>query len=140
MGYESIIWVEDIPIYQEDELQCPDAIFMLFHELIAFDHLQNQVIRFSNVQVEEGMDLEQSFNDANLRIDEMGENLHTDIDYQTPRRQEQSKLKSNFTQDEFESAVKKAKEHIKAGDVFQLVLSQRFQRQTSTNPLTMYIF
>ena len=36
MGYESIIWIEDIPVYDKDTLQCPDALFMLFHELIAF--------------------------------------------------------------------------------------------------------
>ena len=138
MGYESITWVEDIPIYKQDELQCPDALFMLFHELIAFDHLQNQIILFSNVQIENGMDLEQAYTDANLCIDKMGEDLHTDIDYQTPARLEQSKLHSNFTQAKFEDAVQKAKENIKAGDVFQLVLSQCFRRQTSVDPLTMY--
>ncbi|HIN19983.1 MAG TPA: anthranilate synthase component I, partial [Candidatus Marinimicrobia bacterium] len=138
MGYESITWVEDIPIYKQDELQCPDALFMLFHDLIAFDHLQNQIILFSNVQIENDMDLEQAYADANLRIDEMGEDLHTDIDYQTPARLEQSKLHSNFTQAKFEDAVQKAKENIKAGDVFQLVLSQCFRRQTSVDPLTMY--
>jgi len=138
MGYESITWVEDIPIYVKDELQCPDALFMLYHELIAFDHLQNQIILFSNVQVETGMDLEQAYINANLKIDKMGEDLHTDIDYQTPAHLEQSELQSNFTQSEFESAVCKAKEHIEAGDVFQLVLSQRFQRKTSVDPLTMY--
>ena len=138
MGYESITWVEDIPIYKQDELQCPDALFMLFHELIAFDHLQNQIILFSNVQIENGMDLEQAYTDANLCIDEMGKDLHTDIDYQTPARLEQSKLHSNFTQAKFEDAVQKAKENIKAGDVFQLVLSQCFRRQTSVDPLTMY--
>ena len=47
MGYESITWVEDIPIYKQDELQCPDALFMLFHDLIAFDHLKNQIILFT---------------------------------------------------------------------------------------------
>ncbi len=138
MGYESITWVEDIPIYVKDELQCPDALFMLYHELIAFDHLQNQIILFSNVQVETEMDLEQAYINANLKIDKMGEDLHTDIDYQTPAHLEQSELQSNFTQSEFESAVCKAKEHIEAGDVFQLVLSQRFQRKTSVDPLTMY--
>ena len=138
MGYESITWVEDIPIYEMDELQCPDAMFMLFHDLIAFDHLLNQVILFSNVQIKGGMDLEKAYNDANLCIDELGEDLHTDIDYQTPARLEQSELQSNFTQEEFESTVEKAKEHIKIGDVFQLVLSQRFQRQTNVDPLTLY--
>jgi len=138
MGYESIVWVEDIPIYKEDELQCPDAIFMLFQNLIAFDHLQNQIILFSNVQIEEGMDLRQAYDDAHAHIDEMGEDLHTDIDYQTPAMKQQSELTSNFTKEEFESAVLKGKEHINAGDVFQLVLSQRFQRQTSADSLTLY--
>ena len=138
LGYESIIWVEDIPIYEKDTLQCPDAVFMLFHEMIAFDHLQNQVILFSNVQIAEGMDLEKAYREAHLRIDQMGKDLHTDIDYQTPSRQEKSNLDSNLTQGEFEDAVGKTKEHIKAGDVFQLVLSQRFNRQTSTDPLTLY--
>ena len=47
LGYESIIWIEDIPIYEEDNFQCPDALFMLFQELVAFDHLQNQIILFN---------------------------------------------------------------------------------------------
>jgi len=138
MGYESITWVEDIPIYEKDELQCPDALFMLFHELIAFDHLQNQIILFSNVQIKNGMDLDLAYANANLRIDKMGGDLHTDIDYQTLERLEQSELHSNFTQSNFEDAVQKAKEHIVAGDVFQLVLSQCFYRKTSVDPLTMY--
>ncbi|SVC74273.1 uncharacterized protein METZ01_LOCUS327127, partial [marine metagenome] len=138
MGYESIIWVEDIPIYEKDTLQCPDALFMLFHEIIAFDHLQNQIILFSNVKIEEGVDLKKTYNDAHAQIDKMGEDLHTDIDYQTPARQQKSDLNSNFTQGEFEDAVLKAQEHIEAGDIFQLVLSQRFQRQTTADPLTLY--
>jgi len=138
MGYESITWVEDIPIYKKDNMQCPDAIFMLFHDLIAFDHLQNQIILISNVQIEDRMDRKKAYEDAHARIDIMGEDLHTDIDYQTPSRQQQSELSSNFTKAEFEDAVLKAKEHIKAGDIFQLVLSQRFHRQTSADPLTLY--
>jgi anthranilate synthase component 1 len=138
MGYESIIWIEDIPVYDKDTLQCPDALFMLFHELIAFDHLQNQIILFSNVQIKEGMDLRQTYDDAHVRIDKMGEDLHTDINYQTPAIKKQSELHSNFTKAEFEAAVLKAKEHIKAGDIFQLVLSQRFQRQTTADPITLY--
>ena len=138
MGYESIIWVEDIPIYEDGDLQCPDALFMLFKELIAFDHLQNQIILFSNVQIKKGMNLQKAFDDAHTCIDAMGEDLHSDINYQTPAIKKQSDLQSNFTKAEFEEAVMKAREYIKAGDVFQLVLSQRFQRQTSADPLTLY--
>ena len=138
LGYESIVWVEDIPIHEKDEFQCPDSIFMLYNDMIAFDHLQNQIILFSNVQIDEGLDLENAFEKAHERIDKMGEDLHTDIDYQSPIQLEQSELHSNFSQSEFETAVDVAKEHIKAGDVFQLVLSQRFHRNTSADPLTVY--
>ncbi|MDP6133432.1 MAG: chorismate-binding protein, partial [Candidatus Marinimicrobia bacterium] len=103
-----------------------------------FDHLQNQIILFSNAQIDEGLDLENAFEKAHKRIDKMGEDLHTDIDYQSPIQLEQSELHSNFSQSEFETAVDVAKEHIKAGDVFQLVLSQRFHRNTSADPLTVY--
>ena len=138
LGYESIVWVEDIPIHEKDEFQCPDSIFMLYNDMIAFDHLQNQIILFSNVQIDEGLDLENAFEKAHEQIDKMGEDLHTDIDYQSPIQLEQSELHSNFSQSEFETAVDVAKEHIKAGDVFQLVLSQRFHRNTSADPLTVY--
>jgi anthranilate synthase component 1 len=138
MGYESIVWVEDIPIYETDELQNPDAVFMLFNELIAFDHLTKQAVLFCNVHVDEHDDLDTAFKEANEKIDQMGEDLHIDINYQTPTYIERSDLKSNFNQEVFESAVLKAKEHIKAGDVFQLVLSQRFHRRTTVDPMTLY--
>ena len=68
MGYESITWIEDIPIYEKDELQCPDALFMMFHEIIAFDHLKNQIILISNVQIEEDMDIAKAYKDANKHL------------------------------------------------------------------------
>ena len=138
MGYESITWVENIPIYEKDVLQCPDALFMLFHDIIAFDHLKNQIILFSNVQINDGMDSKKAYEHAHARIDKMGEDLHTDIDYQTPTQQLQSECSANFTKKGFQEAVLKAQEHIKAGDIFQLVLSQRFHRQSSAEPLTLY--
>ena len=138
MGYESIVWVEDIPVYEKDEFQCPDAVFMVYEDMIAFDHLQNQIILFSNVQIEDEMDLHSAYETAMSRIDKMGEDLHTDIDYQSPNIVQNSTLHSNFTKESFINAVEDVKEHIKAGDIFQLVLSQRFYRQTTADPLTVY--
>jgi len=138
MGYESISWIEDIPIYDNDELQCPDAIFMLFHDMIAFDHLKNEIILISNVKIKKNLDLVRAFESANKQIDKMGEDLHTDIDYQTPTRVQKSELKSNFSNKEFKNIVNRAKEHIDMGDIFQVVLSQRFTRKTSADPLTIY--
>ena len=84
LGYESIAWIEDIPIYESDALETPDAVFMLFEELIAFDHLKNQIILFSNVQITDGMNLDIAFEMALEKIDMIGKDLHEDIDYETP--------------------------------------------------------
>ena len=138
LGYESVAWIEDIPIYKEDELDIPDAVFMLFEELIAFDHLKNQIILFSNVQITDDMNLNSAYELALKKIDKMGEDLHQDIDYQTPEVRRNSISESNFSQQNFEKAVLSAQEYIKSGDVFQLVLSQRFKRQTEASSETIY--
>ena len=138
LGYETIAWVEDIPIHDESDLDVPDSVFMLFEDMIAFDHLKGSALVISNVNVDSKRDLKEQFDEAHERVDSIGESLHSDVEYQTPIRVEKSKVSSNFTQDTFESAVLKAKEHIVDGDVFQLVLSQRFERQTSVEPTTLY--
>ncbi|MBN4080943.1 anthranilate synthase component I [Caldithrix abyssi] len=138
LGYETIAWVEDIPTHDESVLDVPDAVFMLFEDMIAFDHLKGSALVMSNVNVDPNGNLKAQFDAAHGRIDAMGELLHSEIDYQTPIRVEQSSVSSNFDQDSFESAVLKAKDYIRDGDVFQLVLSQRFQRQTTVKPVTLY--
>ena len=138
LGYETIAWVEDIPTHDKSQLDVPDSVFMLFEDMIAFDHLKGSALVISNVKVNPDQDLEKQFDKAHLRVDAIGESLHSDVDYQTPVRVEQSKVSSNFDQNSFESAVLKAKAHIVDGDIFQLVLSQRFERKTSVEPTTLY--
>lgn len=138
LGYETIAWVEDIPTHDESSLDIPDSVFMLFEDMIAFDHLKGSALVISNVNIDLEQDLKEQFDAAHVRIDIIGETLHSDVDYQTPVRVDQSKVSSNFNQDSFESAVLKAKEHIKDGDIFQLVLSQRFERRTPVAPTTLY--
>ncbi len=138
LGYETITWVEDIPTHAPDSLNVPNAVFMLFEELLAFDHLKNEALVISNVSVNDTTDLREAYRKARERIDEIGEDLHTDIDYQTPKKSKPNPLYSNMTKKEFETKVLKAKEHIKAGDIFQIVLSQRFHRRTTAEPITIY--
>ena len=138
LGYETIAWVEDIPIHENSKLDIPDSVFMLFEDMIAFDHLKGSALLISNVNVNKDRDIKEQFDAAHLRIDAIGESLHTDIDYQTPVQVKKSDLSSNFNQETFESAVLKAKEHIIEGDIFQLVLSQQFERETKVKPVTLY--
>lgn len=138
LGYETIAWVENTPTHDKSDLKVPDSVFMLFEDMIAFDHLKGSALIMSNVNVDRNTDLKVQFDAAHVRIDTIGEMLHSDIDYQTPIQVEKSHVSSNFDQDSFKTAVLKAKDYIREGDIFQLVLSQRFQRQTSVEPVTLY--
>ena len=138
LGYETIAWIEDIPTHTDSAMDVPDAVFMVFEDMVAFDHLKGSALVISNINVEPDEDLQSQFDAAHARVDMICESLHSDVDYQTPVWVEKSKVSSNFHQDDFESAVRKAKQYIVDGDIFQLVLSQRFQRQTSVAPATLY--
>jgi len=138
LGYETIAWVEDIPIHEYSALNVPDSVFMLFEDMIAFDHLKGAALVISNVNIDKNRDLKEQFDAAHFRVDAIGDSLHSDVDYQTPVQVKKSEVSSNFNQETFESAVLKAKEHIIEGDVFQLVLSQQFERETKVKPVTLY--
>ncbi len=137
MGYETITLFEDVPVHPHGHPRFPDSVFMLFEDIIAFDHLKKRAIVFSNVNTEH-TDLRTAFDEANRRIDRLGEDLHTDIDYQTPVRSKRSRLESDTPKDVFLSSVQKAKDYIAAGDIFQVVLSQKFHRKTAVEPITLY--
>ncbi len=138
LGYESITWQEKIPIHAAREGDLPDALFMLFETVMAFDHLKNEITVFHTAVIDPDRPLRAQYDEALKLVDQVGEYLHTDIDYQTPQSSGRKQLRSNMTKDQFMAAVEKAREHIFAGDIFQIVLSQRFQRETEASPLTLY--
>ena len=138
LGYETISWIEDIPTHNESVLNVPDAIFMLFEDLIVFDHLKGLALVISNVNINSSTKLNEQYNAAQDRVDIIGKSLHSDLNYQSPLKVNQSKVTSNFDQSSFTKAVSKAQSYIKNGDIFQLVLSQRFERKTDVEPTSLY--
>ena len=138
LGYESVSWFENIPVHKHSEIDVPESVFMLFEDMIAFDHLKGTALVIANINIDKETDLKEQFDSANRRIDALGEKLHAYADYQTPVQFTKSKVSSNFTQKKFESAVVKAKDYIINGDIFQLVLSQRFKRKTKVEPVNLY--
>ena len=138
LGYETISWIENIPIHKESALNVPDSIFMLFEDIIAFDHLKGSALVISNVNVISSTNIIKQYQAANERIDLIGESLHSDLNYQTPLQLKQSNVSSNFNKSSFIKAVSKAKSYIKEGEVFQLVLSQRFERKTDVKVTNLY--
>ncbi len=138
LGYETIAWYEDIPIHESDEDSIPDAFFMLYNELIAFDHYEGTVVIISNSNSIDEKNSLDHYNNCLSTIDEIGELLHSRVNYETSIQRSHYELRSNFSKNDFKNAVKKAKEYIVNGDIFQLVLSQKFQKKTTADPTTIY--
>lgn len=138
LGYEMVSQWEPIPIHTKSRITVPDSVFMLFKKLIVFDHLKGTTLLFCNINVSKDRDLRDQFDSAHQGIDLWRRQLYTEIDYQTPQQVAGYPTKSNFTKKKFKQAVMQAKEYIVRGDLFQVVLSQCFKRQTAVEPITLY--
>ena len=119
----------------------PEAIFLLADTLVAFDHAFGQLVLITNAHL--NGDPEAAIQAAEARLDEIEHRLQAPVPAQAehPTNGHSGsghELHSNKTQPEFEQMVLVAKEHIAAGDIFQVVLSQRLSRQTSAEPFDIY--
>ncbi len=115
----------------------PDALYMLTDALVAFDHARGRLLIIVNAHL--NGDPESAYDEAVDRIDRLADRLSAPLPTGTPRQAiTQAALTSNFTQAGFEEAVRTAKEYIAAGDIFQVVLSQRLSRRTSAPPFDIY--
>jgi len=138
LGYETVTLVEKIPVYPSSSEDIPDAIFMVFDTIMAFDHLKQEVVICHIRRVDPETPAKEQFEASIAILDEVAQDLHTDIEYQPSARNGSGRLRTNLSRDQFLESVVQAKAHIAAGDVFQVVLSQRFQRETRAEPLTLY--
>src|SRR6266540_6527049 len=109
----------------------PDGIFLLADTVIAFDHARRSLSLIANV-------LDGDVESANRKLDEIESCIQQPLPSTQPREVKSSKTRSNMTQGHYEDIVRDAKEHITAGDIFQVVLSQRFTRETSVEPFDVY--
>lgn len=108
----------------------PDAYFMISGNTLAFDHVNHKIYIISNMVVENIADLEESYNKAAEKISKILQNLSSNHNLQPlslSLEPNHEKVSSNITKEEWIEAINSAKEHIVAGDIFQVVLSQRFQ-------------
>ncbi|HET9530169.1 MAG TPA: chorismate-binding protein, partial [Blastocatellia bacterium] len=140
MGYDAVRWFERIPDSNPDDLQMDDAVMMFFSRLMAFDHVRHQIHLIANVFTEgrtEG--LEGEYRKAIDDIEAMEARLEDPIET-LPRGSEANvgSVRSNLKKEMFERAVERAKEYITRGDIFQVVLSQRFQVDLAAHPFQVY--
>jgi anthranilate synthase component I len=137
LGYDVVQQFECLPQNAPDATGLPDARLMLCDTLVIFDHVKTQLIVLSNAHNQGEPDA--AYTAAAERIASIVKRLRAPLgDIPVAETVLDEPLESNFTQDDFEAAVGKAKEYIAAGDAFQIVLSQRFSRKTSAPPFAIY--
>ncbi len=137
-GYDTIRFVEkklvNVP---EDDLNMPECHLCMYDEIVAFDHLTNRVIVIQNVHEED--DLETKYKGLEPRARKLIEQIDN---FRMSRKErtdkKETKVISNITEEEYKSKVEKAKEYIRNGDIFQVVLSQRFEVESEADPFDVY--
>jgi len=138
LGYENVGLIEDVLQFNgEEDFDSPDSIFGLYKNIIAFDHYKHQTILISNVVIEDKTKIEESYKQATQEIKELKSLLYSPLSYHP-----QFKLKTESNPDKdksiFEKLVQQAKTNIYEGDVFQIVLSKRFNADFEGDLLNVY--
>jgi anthranilate synthase component 1 len=136
-AYEMIHYFEPtVPVRPHPDL--PEAIFLLADTLIAFDHAYGKLLLIANVAVDGSEEEAQA--EGQRRLDLIQQHLDGPVPAQANpnQRAQPSPLKSNLSREQYMQAVEIAKEHIAAGDIFQVVPSQRLERQTSASAFSIY--
>ncbi len=142
-GYDVVRYVEDLPNAPDDDRDLPDMSFAFYDRMLVFDHITKTITVVALAWTKKHESLDAAFEDANRRIDEMLDCLNrpeTDLlclDADLPTG-EPPEFSSNFTQEQFEQAVLDCIEYIRAGDIFQVVLSQRLQIDIDCEPFEIY--
>ncbi len=137
-GYDTVRFIERLPETAiDDRPDLPDAAFLLADNLVVFDHVRHRLLVLANARLEG--DLTSAYVEAVARIEGVVDRLRQPL--HVPRLENvatDDPWESNFTQDQYEEMVRVAKEYIVAGDIFQVVLSQRLRRRTRADALTIY--
>lgn len=137
-AYDIVRYFEDIGDSSPDDLKQNDAEFMLVKDLMVFDHWRDEILLISNLFIDGREDISDGFKDAQRKIEEMRDIVERSTPQRAPHNEKKVEIKSNFGKGEYEDAVEKAKEHIYAGDIFQVVLSQRFECAMRSDPFGVY--
>ena len=138
-SYDSIRYIEKIPNKCKDDLKLPDVRLLRPQTVIIHDNLKKKIFYIVNVFKDKKIS---NYKKVYLRIKEDIERLLMESSFKktSPQRTSFSnfKVKSNTSKNKFMAMITKAKRYIKLGDIFQVVLSQRFEAKLSKSPLDIY--
>jgi anthranilate synthase component 1 len=145
LGYDVVREIERLPNVPPDDLGHPDAALVVIGQFAAFDHWRQRIILIDNVVVPESLDqsaLDQAYESACGRLEELAADCaRTRSGEMVPAPREgaeKAEATRSMSSEEYQGAIAVAKEHIVAGDIFQVVLSQRFDLQLDADPFDVY--
>jgi anthranilate synthase component 1 len=139
LGYGAASWFEPVlgDLGQGTD-GADDAGFMLFDTVLAFDHLRHRILIIANARVTADEDLESLYQFACAKIQFLERELERHLSQTRSKPTAPLDFRSNYTRERFEDQVRIAKDYIAAGDIYQVVLSQRFETEVGTDPFTVY--
>ncbi len=139
-SYDSIRYIEKIPNNCKDDLNIPDVRLLRPRTLIIHDNLKKEIFYIRNIYKDE------KIRDYQKKFDEVKSDLFKlliqssikNVDNRTPLKSKNIKVKSNTSKNRFLQMINTAKKYIKIGDIFQVVLSQRFEAKLTKKPIDIY--
>jgi anthranilate synthase component 1 len=142
-AYDAVRYTEDLPNAPPDDRGLPDLAFAFYDRMVIFDHIRKTVLVVAQSHCGPGEDPRDAYDQAVRRVDNLVARLSNpgrelglgDIDTDGPVG---LVPESNFTREAYEAVVRHCQEYIKAGDIFQVVPSQRFRVETSAEPFDIY--
>tara|TARA_Y100001968_G_scaffold34289_1_gene26368 strand:- start:3553 stop:5073 length:1521 start_codon:yes stop_codon:yes gene_type:complete len=143
-GYELIKWIENkVPIYEPSDQDLPDGIWMFMDKVLIFDQVKRLITAVAYGNLTDGVSPENAYEIAYGQIHELQGLMSAPLNPIKPLQWSEKgnrsiDMKSMTTKKDFEKSVKKAKEFIKKGDVFQLVLSQKLESTVKQKPFELY--
>lgn len=145
LGYDVVREVEHLPDVPTDDLGHPDAIVSVIGQLAAYDHWRQRVSLIENVVVEPGLsdaELDARYDDALARLDRLALDGARPLDEPLVEPPDPDDplpdVRATFGSDDYCRAVEVAKEHILAGDIFEIIVAQRFDFDLDAHPFDVY--
>ncbi len=137
-SYDTVREVETLESVPESDLQIPEAIWSFYDEVYAFDHVKQQIVMMKTVFIDETTDLKKAYEKAEQALQKMEKRALQGMKPAGTFKLEAENLSSNLEQSQFQDMVKTAKNYIYEGDIFQVVLSQRFEVPFQGDSFTLY--
>ena len=141
MGYDTVRLIEDLPDDNPDKLGLPESLMIRPTLILIFDAVKDEITVVTPVRVKKGVSAKSAYGQAMDRLELVIKRLETPI-LHTDNEQDTDAITgkpvSNTTPAQYKKMVAKAQEYIKAGDIFQVVLSQRFEAPFALPPFSLY--